>query len=389
MNPLAYELTKAMGRNYTSTSRESNTRKPKTKMLNISSGKISAPVRSVFYGPEGIGKSTFATWAPNPLFLDVEAGTRHLDVQRLEDINGWEHVTNAVQALTKDHHGFKTLVIDTIDWLEKLGVEYLCSTHNKDGLEGFGYGKGHVYVKELFDRLLNDLDNLVNSGMHVVILAHSIARKHEDPGRAGSYDRYELKLSRHVAPLIKEWADLLVFMNYKTVITEGDRGNVVAGGKERLLHTTHTAAYDAKNRHELADVLPMDWESVAPAFAYERKSAPATKKAPANVAPKEEIPEDEQNDELEASTPPPKAEEAVDPLTEETPAEGATEVQITNCKNLWSKCLEKLGYGADKMKQIWKFYDLAGKPGMWGSLTKPQAAKVIDFLTTKLESESA
>jgi|DEB0MinimDraft_6_1074348.scaffolds.fasta_scaffold04533_7 hypothetical protein len=350
--------------------------------MKISSGKISAPVRAVFYGPEGIGKSTFGTWAPKPLFIDVERGTRHLEVDRIDDINGWEHIESAVTDLTKDHHGYQTLVIDTIDWAEKLATEYLCSIHNKDGIEGFGYGKGFIYVKELFDRLLGKLDALVDSGMHVMILAHSISRKHEDPGRAGSYDRYELKLSRHVSPLIKEWADLLVFMNYKTVITEGDRGNIVAGGKERLLYTTHTAAYDAKNRHELDDILPMEWDAIAPAFSYKRDAAakPKPKKVQAKpkpepqFAPVQPLEEEEEEDDI-----------PFDPLTEESTPEPATEVQINNCKNLWLRCVEDLGHKPEQLTKLWQFYKIDGPAGMWSKLTKPQAADVIGFLSSKLE----
>jgi len=353
--------------------------------MKISSGKISAPVRAVFYGPEGIGKSTFGTWAPNPIFIDVERGTRHLEIDRIDDIHGWEHIESAVTALTKDHHGYQTLVIDTIDWAEKLATEHLCSIHNKDGIEGFGYGKGFVYVKELFDRLLGRLDALVDSGMHVMILAHSISRKHEDPGRAGSYDRYELKLSKYVSSLVKEWADLLVFMNYKTVITEGDRGNIVSGGKERLLYTTHTAAYDAKNRHELDDILPMEWDAIAPAFSFKRDVAAKLKSKPkkAKTEPKPE-PQFEPVQPLEEA----EEEEDIpfDPLTEESTPEPATEVQITNCKNLWNRCVEQLGHKPEQLTKLWEFYEIDGPAGMWSKLTKPQAAQVIGFFSSKLEA---
>lgn len=369
--------------------------------LNISTGKISAAVRAVLYGPEGIGKSTFATWAPKPLFLDVEGGTKHLEVARIDNINGWAHIAGSrsndgtvtkgiVQELIDDNMGFKTLVIDTIDWLEKMAIEHLCSIHNKDGIEGFGYGKGYTYVQELLTRLLNQLDVLVDSGMHVILLAHSHTRKHEDPGRAGSYDRYELKLSKQVGPIVKEWADLLAFMNYKTLIMEGEKGNVIAGGKERILHFQHTAAWDAKNRHDLPESAPMEWDSIAPAFAYEHK--PKETKPQIDISkPKDKASDPEPTQEArkaprEASAPP------KNPLTQATQPtrdeELCTAIQRDNCANLWSKCSDKLNYDAAKLKQLWEFYKLPAHPGTWSKLTKSQAAKTIGFLTDKLEAEA-
>ena len=49
----------------------------------VSSGVIHAPVKVVLYGPEGIGKSTFAAKFPSPVFIDTEGGTKKLNVNRL------------------------------------------------------------------------------------------------------------------------------------------------------------------------------------------------------------------------------------------------------------------------------------------------------------------
>jgi hypothetical protein len=235
--------------------------------LAISRGRITRPQKAVIYGPEGVGKSTLASLTPGPVFLDTEGGTHHLDVIRLDAASTWEEITAAVAQLAKADHPFRTLVVDTADWLEKRLAEHLCRKSNKDSIEDFGYGKGWVILTEEFARFLNSLDALLARGMNVVFLAHSTVKKFEAPDQAGSYDRFELKLSKQVAPLLKEWADLVLFANYVTRIAEKDSGKTRGvGGKERVLYATHTAAYDAKNRHGLPDKLPFSIDALAPVF---------------------------------------------------------------------------------------------------------------------------
>jgi hypothetical protein len=259
-----------------------------TRPLAVRRGKITRPQKAVVYGPEGVGKSTLAGRFPEPVFLDTEGGTDHLDVVRLDSASTWEEISAAVAQLASTQHDFRTLVIDTADWLEKRLIEHLCRKANKDSIEDFGYGKGWVILAEEFARFLNSLDALLARGMHVVFLAHATVRKFEAPDQAGSYDRFELKLSKQVAPLLKEWADVVLFGNYVTKVAEKDNGKMRGvGGKERVLFATHTAAYDAKNRHGLPDKLPFTAEALAPVFgaAAESGGSVAAKPEPAEPAP--------------------------------------------------------------------------------------------------------
>ena len=257
-----------------------------TRPLAIRRGKITRPQKAVVYGPEGVGKSTLAGRLPEPVFLDTEGGTHHLDVVRLDSTSTWEEIMAAIAQLASTQHGFRTLVIDTADWLEKRLIEHLCRKANKESIEDFGYGKGWVILAEEFARFLSSLDALLARGMHVVFLAHATVRKFEAPDQAGSYDRFELKLSKQVAPLLKEWADLVLFGNYVTKVAEKDNGKLRGvGGKERVLFATHTAAYDAKNRHGLADKLPFSVEALVPVFGTAPDAAPAAAPTSAPSSP--------------------------------------------------------------------------------------------------------
>lgn len=239
-------------------------------------GRVARPQKAVIYGPEGVGKSTLASQFPSPVFLDTEGGTHHLDVVRFPEPSSWDEVTATIAQLAAGGHEFKTLVIDTADWLEKRLAAHVCKKAGKESIEDFGYGKGFTLVAEEFAKFLASLDALLARGIHVVFLAHSTVRKFESPDQAGSYDRYELKLSKQVAPLLKEWADLILFTNYVTKVAESDSGRRRGiGGRERVIMTTHCAAYDAKNRHGLEEKLAFSYEAIAPVFAVTAVTAPA------------------------------------------------------------------------------------------------------------------
>jgi hypothetical protein len=233
----------------------------------IHRGPLARAQKTVIYGPEGIGKTTLAAQFPSPVFLDTEGGTHHLDVARFPAPKTWEDVTKTITALATESHEFKTLVIDTADWLEKLLSEDVCRRANKTSIEEFGYGKGYVVLAEEVTKFLASLNALLARGMHVVLLAHCRIAKFEQPDAAGAYDRYELKLTKQVAPLVKEWCDMLLFANYFTKVAENDSGRKRGvGGRERKLYTTHTAAWDAKNRHAFDEMLNFDFAAISSAF---------------------------------------------------------------------------------------------------------------------------
>jgi hypothetical protein len=239
--------------------------------LKIERGRRHSPVRAVVYGTEGIGKSTLAAAFPSPVIFDTEEGTHHLDVARVS-IGSWDELRAAIAELGGGRGEFRTVVIDSADWAERLLVEHLLAEHKQKSIEGFGFGKGYTLLAEGFGRLLTQCDALIGVGLNVVFVAHSKVQRTSPPDMADGFDRYELKLTKQTAPLLKEWCDLLAFCNYKTAVTEGSDGRKKAtGGKRRLMHLERAAAWDAKNRYGLDAELPMAIESLAPIFAEPAK----------------------------------------------------------------------------------------------------------------------
>lgn len=253
--------------------------------LNITRGIVPKAQKVVVYGPEGIGKTTLASQFPDPLFLDVEGGSSHLDVARADAPKSWSALLQAVDEV-RAQLPCRTLVVDTADWAERLCMEHLCAKNRWESIETPGYGKGYTALMEEFGRFLDKLTDVADAGIGVVLCAHAAMRKFEQPDEAAAYDRWELKLQKKVAPLVKEWADAVLFVNYKTIVEtvgEGSSAKGKARGGKRVIYAAHHACWDAKNRWGMPDESPLAWESVAPYLpAPPAQAAPAP--ATENVA---------------------------------------------------------------------------------------------------------
>ena len=257
-------------------------------MFEMTTGKIATAQKVVIYGPEGVGKSTLAARFPKPLFIDTEGSTNKMDVARYPKPTSWEMLKNEVREAPKT--GCKTIVIDTIDWAEKLCIASICDASQKKGIEDFGYGKGYVYEREEFGKFLDLLQDTVDSGVNVVLTAHAQIRKFEQPDELGAYDRWELKLGQktgsQISPIVKEWADMVLFCNYKTHTVVTDNGSNTSSSKkrkaqggERVMYTSHNPCWDAKNRDGLPEILPLAYEPIAHIFG----DVPAPVQAPPPV----------------------------------------------------------------------------------------------------------
>lgn len=235
-------------------------------MLNIIEGKEKRPLKVVIYGPEGIGKSTFASQFPDPLFIDTEGGTSNLNIRRVKCNKSWNELLTIVKEIYANPSICKTVVLDTADWSEFLCINAVCEKYRKNNIEDFGFGKGYVYLLDEYSKLLTFLDQLIEAGIHVVITAHAKPRKFELPEEQGAFDRYEMKLTRQVAPLIKEWCDALLFCNYKIYVVTTENNSKKAQGGKRVLYTTHKPTYDAKNRFNLPEELELNFSSIQHLF---------------------------------------------------------------------------------------------------------------------------
>lgn len=287
--------------------------------MQITKGKRARAQKVVVYGPEGIGKSTFAAQFPEPLFIDTEGSTDNMDVSRLDKPSSYTMLKNEIAWVKANPTVCKTLVIDTIDWAESLVIADVCAQHGKKGIEDFGWGNGYTYTKEEMGRLLNQLGELVDLGINVVLTAHAQMRKFEQPDEMGSYDRWELKLgkktSSQTAPLVKEWADMVLFANYKTVVMTADNGKKKATGGQRVLYTQHHPAWDAKNRHGLPEEMTFDYAGIAHIF----NQATVQPQPTPQPQPQQPVPEPAPQAPAQEQTPTAEPAPEAQPQAQETP----------------------------------------------------------------------
>lgn len=238
-------------------------------IASISTGKQVKPPRIVLFGVEGIGKSTFAAGAPNPIFINMEDGLGSIDTASFPLATSSADVMKAISTLYNEEHDFQTVVLDSADWLECVLQDEI---NAKYSVQDLSYGKGALILADKWREVLAGLDALRNGrNMSVIMLAHSEIKRFEAP-ESDPYDRYVLKLQTRSSAVVREWCDALLFANQKTIIkrTEGKgfSGDHVRGIStgQRVMFTSEMPAYQAKNRYSLPAELPLSWEAFAANF---------------------------------------------------------------------------------------------------------------------------
>lgn len=235
---------------------------------------LGAGIKTVIYGQEGVGKTSLAANFPGAVFIDCEGSTSKMNVRRLPKPTSWEMLKQEMEYILQSHKekGYKTVNIDTFDWAERLALQELCDVHNVKGIEGFGYGAGWQYEAEKIGRFLDSTERLIQAGININLLCHAITRKTSLPEIDSEFDHWELKLgnktTNKIAPLLKEWSDMTLFLAFQTnVIATDDKGKKhKATSCNRVMYTTKTAWWDAKNRFGLSEKLPLDYSAIAHIF---------------------------------------------------------------------------------------------------------------------------
>jgi len=221
------------------------------------------PARIVLYGPHGIGKSTFGASAPKPIFLQTEDGLTRIKAARFPKAESFLNVLEYINMLLEETHEYQTLVLDTADWTEKLIFDAVCEENGRvDSIEkaAGGYGKGFSIALNKWGILLDRLEELRASGMSTIVLAHCQIKSYNPPDSA-SYDRYQIKIHEKAAAKLEEWADAVLFANYK-IFVDADKNKAVNTAPERIMYTTERPAWRAKNRYSLPETLPLDFAAL-------------------------------------------------------------------------------------------------------------------------------
>lgn len=227
--------------------------------------KKSKPPRILIYGPQKIGKSTFGANADRPVFIQTEDGLDGLNCPAYPLASSYGEVMGYLTELATQEHDFKTVVIDSVDWLEPLIWAQVASENGKKNIEDIGYGKGYMMAIDLWREYLTALNYLrEEKEMTIVQIAHAEIKRFENP-ETDSYDRYHIKLHKAASALLAEHSEIILFANYFVGIRKEKGGfnkekAKAIGGEERILYAEERPAFIAGNRYGLPAEIPFDKE---------------------------------------------------------------------------------------------------------------------------------
>ncbi len=221
---------------------------------------MQGPPRLLIYGTEGAGKSTLAAQAPNPIFVPTEDGLDNISCNSFPLCHTLDDVTNNLTALLNEEHDYRTVVVDTLDWLERLIWDKVCIEYgNAKSIEKVdgGFHKGYVIALTDWRKFIDQLRRLREKrNMIVILLAHAQVKDHTDP-EAGTFSTFLPKLHKHANALVAEWCDAILMATREYGAAKGEKG-----GGQRILRCEHSATCSAKNRYGLPEILPLSWKDL-------------------------------------------------------------------------------------------------------------------------------
>ena len=217
------------------------------------SSEKSTPPKILIHADHGLGKSSLGASALDPIFIQTEDGLSNIDTQAFPLCESYDQFMDQLHQVYAEEHGFKTLCIDSLDWLEKIINKDICAKHNKESISDFGYGAGYTMAYECFSGVIDALDKIRSKRqMSIILIAHSQIATYQNPLGA-DYDRHKIKLRDKNAELFLEWADMVGFMHFDISVKTEKGGfqekTKAIGGHNRVVSCYPSAAFVSKNRY--------------------------------------------------------------------------------------------------------------------------------------------
>jgi hypothetical protein len=239
-------------------------------LAQVKSGRQVRPRRTLVHAFGGVGKSTFGAASVAPIFLPTEEGVDDIDCDKLPLCTSYDEAMQAITELYQEEHNYKTLVVDTLDWFERLLWKKLCEQRGVKTIEDIGWSKGYEFAMPLWQQLIQGFDALRNQkSMAIVLLAHTKVVPFKDP-ELGPYDRYEPALHKLASAYVRDWCDEVLFANYKVYTASQGEGPTAKqrgiGTGERVMKTTEKPSHVAKNRLGLPDEMPFTFAAYSEHF---------------------------------------------------------------------------------------------------------------------------
>ncbi len=237
--------------------------KPKNGSPSIIRGKRVRPIFTVLYGGPGIGKTSWAAQAPAAIFLDIERGCDQVGADRFDPVpKTFEEFNNQLQFLDKEPHDYKTIVVDTADALQALIFKRVCLEKKVKSIEEVGWQDGYKRAVTIWRGTLGQIRDM-SERFNMVVLAHAHIKSFTDPALTAPYDTWKINLHDLLLPVLREMCDNILFAAYDVEIVKENR-KAARGlhSGERIVRTVAGTGFDAKNRFNLPDPMPLEWSAL-------------------------------------------------------------------------------------------------------------------------------
>jgi hypothetical protein len=220
-------------------------------------GKRPAPRRCMVYGVQGVGKSTFGATSRRPIFVQTEDGLGEIECAKFPLSRSFDDVMAALGDLATQPHEYETVVVDSLDWLERMIWQEVCKAENVSNIEKIGFQKGYTYALNHWRQFLAGLDDLrLTRGIAVILIAHCKIEKFQTP-EDSAFDRFSPRLHKLASAVVMEWCDEVLFATYSTTTDPKKVRNITA--PERIMRTCEGPTHVAKNRLNMPYELPLEW----------------------------------------------------------------------------------------------------------------------------------
>lgn len=147
----------------------------------------------LLYGEQGVGKTWLvgtaadSEYGPPVLHIDVDGGadtlTDHSDIEVFHP-ETFSELEKFIDELTKDRMGFRTIIVDTMSYAQKLCQEHVQSQSRKgDGLTQQDWGKVAESMTSIA-RKLKSMTSERGGGVNVLLTAWEMLKEDERTGRS-------------------------------------------------------------------------------------------------------------------------------------------------------------------------------------------------------------
>ena len=205
------------------------------------------------YGQAGVGKTTLAAEFPKPFLINIEGGVPEgIDIATHlgGPLRTYNDLLAYLQLLANKQHDYKTVIIDSLDTLEKKIIHpHILKTNDFDSIDQT-FGRAYTRSAEVFDTILDVIEQIRFKRRMFVVLTAAAVKETFDDLVNNSYHRFNLALQNQISTKVFHQSDFMFFMRPQVYMVTDKRGKNAkpTSNAKRELCTTLMPQYVAKSR---------------------------------------------------------------------------------------------------------------------------------------------